>query len=59
MIRKSPYVKGKDVTPFMLAKVEELTGGKSLDANIALVKHNAHVDADIAAKLAEEMRLII
>ncbi|QKY71741.1 pseudouridine-5'-phosphate glycosidase [Lentibacillus sp. CBA3610] len=45
-------VTGKDVTPFLLAKVEELTGGKSLDANIALVKHNAHVGAEIAVKLA-------
>ncbi|ALX49675.1 pseudouridine-5'-phosphate glycosidase [Lentibacillus amyloliquefaciens] len=44
-------ITGKDVTPFMLAKVKELTGGKSLDANIALVKHNAHVGADIAVKL--------
>ncbi|SFD67496.1 pseudouridine-5'-phosphate glycosidase [Lentibacillus persicus] len=44
-------ITGKDVTPFMLAKVKELTGGKSLDANIALVKHNARVGADIAVKL--------
>ncbi|HLR61888.1 MAG TPA: pseudouridine-5'-phosphate glycosidase [Lentibacillus sp.] len=48
-------INGKDVTPFLLAKVEELTGGKSLDANIALVKHNAHVGADIAVKLADNL----
>ncbi|MBP1950870.1 pseudouridine-5'-phosphate glycosidase [Virgibacillus litoralis] len=47
------YVSGKDVTPFLLGKVKELTDGKSLDANIALVKHNAHVGAEIAVKLAE------
>ncbi|WP_174615076.1 pseudouridine-5'-phosphate glycosidase [Virgibacillus ihumii] len=44
-------VSGKEVTPFLLAKVKELTNGKSLDANIALVKHNAEVGADIAVKL--------
>lgn len=44
---------GKDVTPFLLAKVKELTNGKSLDANIALVKHNAEIGAQIAVRLAE------
>jgi pseudouridylate synthase len=39
---------GKDVTPFMLGKVKELTEGKSLEANIALVKNNAVVGAQIA-----------
>ena len=41
-------IAGKDVTPFMLGKVKELTGGKSLEANIALVKNNAVVGAQIA-----------
>lgn len=49
---KAQHITGKDVTPFMLAKVKELTGGKSLDANIALVKHNAHIGAEIAVKFA-------
>ena len=35
---KANGISGKDVTPFMLGKVKELTEGKSLDANIALVK---------------------
>ncbi|WP_010531446.1 pseudouridine-5'-phosphate glycosidase [Lentibacillus jeotgali] len=48
-------INGKDVTPFLLAKVEELTGGESLDANIALVKHNAYVGADIAVKLGDKL----
>lgn len=39
---------GKNVTPFLLGKVKELTEGKSLDANIALVKNNAVVGAKIA-----------
>ncbi|MGG1399747.1 pseudouridine-5'-phosphate glycosidase [Bacillus salipaludis] len=42
------HISGKDVTPFMLGKVKELTEGKSLDANIALVKNNAVVGAKIA-----------
>ncbi len=46
-------IKGKDVTPFMLAKVKELTEGKSLEANIALVKHNAVVGAQIAVALSK------
>ncbi|MCP4213633.1 MAG: pseudouridine-5'-phosphate glycosidase [bacterium] len=42
-------VKGKEITPFLLAKIKEVTAGKSLEANIALVKHNAQTGADIAA----------
>lgn len=44
------HIAGKDVTPFMLGKVKELTEGRSLDANIALVKHNAVVGAKIAVE---------
>ncbi len=43
-------VHGKEVTPFLLAKVKELTSGKSLEANIALVKHNAVVGAKLAVQ---------
>ena len=41
-------VKGKAVTPFLLAKVKELTAGESLETNMALVKHNAALAAQIA-----------
>jgi pseudouridylate synthase len=41
-------ISGKNVTPFLLGKVKELTEGKSLDANIALVKNNAVVGAKLA-----------
>ena len=41
-------ISGKNLTPHMLKKVQEMTGGKSLEANIALVKSNA----ELAAKLA-------
>jgi pseudouridine-5'-phosphate glycosidase len=42
------HISGKDVTPFLLAKVKELTGGKSLESNIALVKNNAVLGAKLA-----------
>jgi len=45
------HITGKDVTPFMLGKVKDLTEGRSLDANIALVKNNAVVGAKIAVAL--------
>jgi pseudouridine-5'-phosphate glycosidase len=44
-------VKGKAVTPFLLARIKELTGGRSLATNIALVKHNALVGAQLALAL--------
>jgi len=42
----------KDVTPYLLARISELTGGKSLTANIALVKNNAALAARVAVELA-------
>ena len=44
-------VKGKDITPFLLARVVELTGGDSLESNIQLVLNNARVAAKTAAAL--------
>jgi pseudouridine-5'-phosphate glycosidase len=44
-------VKGKDITPFLLARIEQITGGKSLDANIELVLSNARLAAQIASYL--------
>ncbi len=46
-------VKGKAVTPFLLARVAELTGGRSLKANLALLENNARVAAEIAVCLRE------
>ena len=45
-------VHGKECTPFLLAKVKEITGGDSLDANIQLVYNNARVGAAIARAYA-------
>ena len=41
-------VKGKDETPYLLAKIVELTQGKSLEANIHLILNNAKLGAQIA-----------
>lgn len=51
---REKQIGGKQVTPFLLGKVKELTDGKSLVANIALVKNNARVGAKIAASLAKQ-----
>jgi len=45
-------VSGKEVTPFLLARLAEITGGRSLAANIALVGHNAAVAAQIAVEFS-------
>jgi pseudouridine-5'-phosphate glycosidase len=45
-------ISGKDVTPYLLSRISELTGGKSLTANIALVKNNAALAARVAVELA-------
>ena len=44
---------GKAVTPFLLARIKQLTGGRSLDTNIALVKNNAVLGAELAVQLAQ------
>jgi len=44
-------IKGKDLTPFLLSKINELSEGKSLKANIELLKNNALVGAKIAREL--------
>ena len=43
-------VKGKDETPYLLAKIVELTQGKSLEANIHLILNNAKLGAQIASE---------
>ncbi len=45
-------ISGKDVTPFLLAEIAKTTKGRSLQANIALVKNNAKVAAEIAVAYA-------
>lgn len=45
-------ISGKACTPFLLAKIKELTGGESLEANIELVYNNAREGSKIAVELA-------
>jgi pseudouridine-5'-phosphate glycosidase len=44
-------VRGKETTPFLLARVNEITGGESLESNIALVRGNAELAARISVEL--------
>lgn len=46
-------VVGKEITPFLLARVSQLTGGDSLAANIELVLNNARLAAEIAVALGD------
>jgi pseudouridine-5'-phosphate glycosidase len=45
-------ITGKAVTPFLLSRIQALSGGRSLATNIALVRHNAQVGARLALALA-------
>jgi pseudouridine-5'-phosphate glycosidase len=44
-------IQGQKVTPYLLNRVSELTGGKSLEANLSLLINNAHLAAKIAGVL--------
>jgi len=44
-------ISAKDVTPYLLGRIFELTNGLSLDANIALVRNNARLAAEISIKM--------
>ena len=46
---KEKKITGKEVTPFLLQYISEQTKGESLEANIALIKNNAKVGAELAA----------
>ncbi len=45
-------VTGKDVTPFLLARLAEASGGRRLAANVALLEHSARLAGQIAAAYA-------
>ena len=44
-------IAGKDVTPYLLSRMLELSDGRTLDANVALILNNARLAARIAASL--------
>ena len=50
---KEQGIHGKATTPFLLAKIKDITGGDSLAANIQLVYNNAKLAADTACELAK------
>ena len=45
-------IKGKDITPFLLDKIQKITGGDSLESNIMLVLNNARLASRIAVALS-------
>ena len=49
---EAAHITGKAVTPHLLARIETLTAGRSLEANIALVLNNARLGAEIAVAMA-------
>lgn len=46
------HITGREITPYILGRVNELSDGESLQANIALIKSNARVAAQIALHLS-------
>ena len=48
---KAQGIHGKETTPFLLARVKDLTGGNSLESNIQLVYNNARLAAKTACAL--------
>ena len=46
-------IRGKQTTPYLLDKIQKLTGGKSLEANIRLVYNNARLGALVAAEMCK------
>ena len=52
-IAEQKGIKGKAITPFLLAKIEELTKGESLKANIQLVYNNAKLGAELAVAFSK------
>jgi len=46
-------IKGKNLTPFLLDKIKQITDSKSLNANIELIKNNADLGAKIALAMSE------
>lgn len=49
---KTQQISGKALTPFLLARIETLTGGESLKTNIQLVRNNARVAAEVSVAFA-------
>ena len=48
LVPTPPSIQGKERTPFLLAALAQITGGRSLDANLALLEDNARLAGEIA-----------
>jgi pseudouridine-5'-phosphate glycosidase len=46
-------IRGKDLTPYLLSEIRDATGGKSVDTNVALLKGNAAVAAQVAREILD------
>jgi pseudouridine-5'-phosphate glycosidase len=46
-------ISGKEVTPFLLGRIGELTGGRALETNVRLFHHNVRLACEIATELAK------
>jgi len=55
-IAEKKGIQGKKITPFLLAKIEKLTKGKSLEANIQLVFNNAKLAAKLAVAFSKQKK---
>ncbi|KAG7199334.1 hypothetical protein KM043_018181 [Ampulex compressa] len=55
---KSMNVTGKNVTPFLLQELNKITGGRSLDSNMALVENNAKVATEIALNVYAQQETV-
>jgi pseudouridine-5'-phosphate glycosidase len=49
----SAHVRGPDATPWVLRRIAQLTQGRSVQANVALIRHNAALAADVAVALGD------
>lgn len=50
---KNKGVTGKEITPYVLSQVSKLSDGRSLEANVKLIEHNASIGADIAIQYSK------
>jgi pseudouridine-5'-phosphate glycosidase len=55
--REARGITGKAVTPFLLARIAELSGGASLESNVALFLNNVRLACDVATELARSVSL--
>ena len=49
----SSAIQGKEVTPFLLSEISKATDGGSIDTNVALLKNNATVAAQVAREILD------